>query len=146
MKRRGFLGFLSGAIASGPTLVKSMADTTITDAGFGTGALSAAPNMPAMPSAGVAAKVVAWIKKNGVPDWKMQQVQRHADYRRSNGIDPDIACLRSVSSGWKAREQRRRNLERELAYSLASINAEAERRSFQDKLRTKFGAEIGWYE
>jgi hypothetical protein len=76
----------------------------------------------------------------------MNDISRRADYQRQHGLDPDIASLVSVSPGWKARTQRRRNLDREIDRSLASIGGSAARRAFEEKMRQQFGDFVDWYE
>lgn len=146
MKRRGFLGFLGGAVASGPTLAKSITDTTLADAGYSNVGLNAAPIEAAIPTKGEAGRIVKWIQNAGIPEWKMARIRERVTHMRPYGVDPDLACLRSVSPGYKAREQARRNLERAIASSLASISGETERSNFFDKVKTKFGHYIEWYD
>lgn len=149
MKRRAFLGFLGGAAASGPTLAKSIAgDAVLKQAGFAAGGAvcGAAPTSPPVPSNGTIAKAVRWIRRKGIPEWKMHDLRRQADYERQHGIDPDIACLVSVSPGWKARTQRKRNLNRVIDRSLASIGRSGARNAFEQKMQKQFGEFIDWYD
>jgi hypothetical protein len=46
----------------------------------------------------------------GIPAWKKRQYQRYARYNRT--LDPDIASLRSISTGYKLRMQWRRDVVR----------------------------------
>jgi hypothetical protein len=150
MKRRGFLGFLGGAVASGPTLAKSIADTTLADAGYSNIGLNAAatpvPAMSSVANKSTAGRIVKWIQKNGVPEWKMARIRERVNHQRVFGIDPDLACLRSVSPGYKAREQTRRNLDRAIAASIASIALDVDRQTFFDKVKAKFGGYVEWYD
>lgn len=149
MKRRAFLGFLGGAVAAGPTAAKAAVDDlTLKQAGFSAAGqvVGAAPNaLPSIPE-GAIAKTVRWIRRTGIPTWKMNDLKRHADHLRQFGLDPDLAALRSVSGGWKAREQRRRNLERAIEFSLASIGRDGARRAYEDKVQSKFGGYLSWYD
>jgi len=149
MKRRSFLGFLGGAAVSAPTLAKAAADNTILkQVGFPMGGevVGAAPMMPDMASTGTVAKFVRWVRRTGIPAWKMQELKHRAEHNRRYGLDPDLACLVSVSAGFKARSQRRRNLERTIEQSLASIGRHSAQRAFQDKILNRFGDGIDWYE
>lgn len=154
MKRRGFLGFLGGAIAAGPSAARAAIDTTLADAGFATQGLMAAPTMsecvgpdhsPEVTNT-LARRMIKWIRKGGIPEWKMNEIRRRADERRTFGLDPDLACLRSVSPGFKARTQRARNIEREIEKALTGLDADLEERAFHEKMRKKFGTSIGWYQ
>ena len=148
MKRRGFLGFLGGAVAAGPSAAKAAIDTTLADAGYvGQGLSAAACNTPA-PYEGMSKlgrKLVQWVRSEGVPEWKKRHIERNADHWRASGIDPDLACLKSVSPGYKAREQRRRNIERETERCLAMLDVEIQQRDFHETIKQKFGVMVGWY-
>lgn len=149
MKRRQFLGFLGGAVAAGPTAAKTAASNSVLrQAGFAAGSevASAAPAPIPAASAGVVSKAVRWIRLNGVPAWKMHDIVRQADYKRANGLDPDIACMVSVSAGWKARTQRKRNINREIEASLAGIGRSGARHAFEEKMQKRFGAFFDWYD
>lgn len=146
MKRRGFLGFLGGAVAAGPSIAVKAVDPVLAEAGFATTALSAAPAIPTTPSSGAVGNIVRWIRRNGIPAWKMREIKRRANYERSHGIDADIACLRSVSSGWKARKQRQRNIDRLVEESISSIGHQSDRMSFTGRIQSMFGANVDWYE
>jgi len=149
MKRRSFLGFLGGAAVSAPTLAKAASDNAaLRQAGFPMGAevCGAAPVMPAYANAGAVSKFVRWIKRTGIPDWKMSQLEQRAEYFRRYGLDPDLACLVSVSAGFKARSQRRRNLERVIDQSLGSVGMNGKRNAFYNKVRDRFGDDIDWYD
>jgi len=148
MKRRSFLGFLGGAAVSAPTLAKAATDNAILkQAGFPSGGelVGAAPGMPTYATGGAVSKFVRWVKRSGIPAWKMNDLKNRAEHHRSYGLDPDLACLVSVSAGFKARSQRRRNLERVIEQSLASIGREGARRAFYDKVETRFGG-VDWYD
>ncbi|NTG94240.1 hypothetical protein [Rhizobium rhizogenes] len=146
MKRRGFLGFLGGAVAAGPSVAMKAIDPVLAEAGFASSTLSAAPALPSAPSAGVIGSVVRWIRRNGIPAWKMSEIKRRSNYERQYGIDPDLACLRSVSSGWKARKQRQRNIDRLIEESISSIGHSTERVGFSGKIQSLFGQNVDWYE
>lgn len=149
LAHRKFLRFLGGAAASGPVLAKAtIDDLVLKQAGFPmSNAIGvAAPQLPARVSEGAVARMVRWVRRAGIPAWKMNDLRRQADYARQFGLDPDLAALRSVSGGWKAREQRRRNLERAIEFSLASIGRNSARRSFEDKVQAKFGEHVEWYD
>ncbi|HEU0071188.1 MAG TPA: hypothetical protein VFS04_07830 [Alphaproteobacteria bacterium] len=151
MQRRGFLGMLSGALAAGPNAVKAALDNKVlAQAGFPSGAAGAvascAPSEPIMPTKGAEARVLRWIRKNGVPDWKMNEIKMRANAERALGLDPDLACLISVSAGWKAREQRRRTLERMTDMSIANALGRRQRRNFFDFAFKKFGFDVEWYD
>lgn len=87
-----------------------------------------------------------WLGKNGIPDWKMHEIRQRADHERAYGLDPDLAALVSVSGGWKARQQRKRNLDRAIACSVTSIEQRTKRILFQDKMRAIFGEDVEWYD
>lgn len=148
VSRRSFFGFMGGAAASGPQVTRAIASDTLVQSGFpmGEAVTGAAPMAYESPSVGVVGKMVRWIRKTGIPHWKMQELKRAAEHQRSYGLDPDIAALRSVSGGWKAREQRRRNLERQIDWSLTTIGRRAELRNLNERTLTRFGHEIDWYE
>jgi hypothetical protein len=145
--RRGFLGFMGGAVVAGPKLAQTAADPILKQAGFSSGGAvgHAAPMAVPVMSEGATAKIIKWIRRNGIPAWKMTEIRNRADYKRA-GIDPDLACLVSVSPGWKAREQRRRNLEREIEMSLSSIGRSGGRRAFEERVQQRFGEYLDWYD
>src|SRR5690606_17837395 len=87
-----------------------------------------------------------WVAKNGIPDWKMQQIKRDASHDRTYGLDPDLACLRSVSANFKARTQLNRNLDRRIKQSLASVANRFSSQSFFEKTVEKFGFRVDWYD
>lgn len=148
MKRRFFLGLLGGTAAAGPAMVQEAVSPVLAQAGFaGAGAVAgAAPIEIEPPATGAIGKVIRILRRSGIPAWKMRELQRRANYERRFGIDPDIAALRSVSPGWKARKQRRRNLDRIIDTSLSSIGDNSERHNFITKLQRKFGPHVDWYE
>lgn len=151
MQRRGFLGMLSGALAAGPNAVKAALDNKVmAQAGFPSGAAGAvascAPSEPIMPTKGAESRVLRWIRKNGVPGWKMNEIRMRANAERALGLDPDLACLVSVSAGWKAREQRRRTIERMTDMSIANALGRHQRRAFFDFAFKKFGFDVEWYD
>jgi len=149
MKRRAFFGFLGGAAVSGPALAKAATDNAILKhAGFPMGGESivAAPSMPVAASTGAVSKIVRWIRRSGIPEWKMTELRRRADYNRKFGLDPDLACLVSVSAGFKARAQRQRNIEREIESSLSSIGRHSALNAFNQKVRDRFGEGLDWYD
>ncbi|WP_034853211.1 hypothetical protein [Sinorhizobium sojae] len=148
MKRRGFLGFLGGAAAAGPALAKQAADPVLRQAGFPMGGeVAGAALMPApAPPAGAISKAIRWIRKQGIPAWKMREISQRANYERRYGLDPDLACLVSVSPGWKARTQRSRNLERMIEESVSRIGHHQERHGYLGKLQEKFGIDADWYD
>lgn len=137
---------MGGAAASGPSLAKMAADkSTLADMGI-TSAVEAAPVASSLPG-GAAAKIVNWIRRVGIPPWKMDEIKRRAMYdARGQGLDPDLACLRSVSPGWKAREQRRRNLDRQIQWSLSGIGRQVGIREFEKQVQVKFGQPFSWYD
>jgi hypothetical protein len=47
--------------------------------------------------------LAAFLRSNGLPDWKRQQFRNYA--RSIRVIEPDLAALRSVSPGWMLRRQ-----------------------------------------
>lgn len=148
MKRRSFLGLFGGTVAAGPALMQEAVSPVLAQAGFaGAGAVTgAAPVEIEPPTTGALAKFTRFIKRSGIPAWKMRELKQRANYERRFGIDPDLAALRSVSPGWKARKQRTRNLDRIVAASIASIGSNAERHTFTDKIREKFGFHVDWYD
>lgn len=149
MNRRGFLGFFGGAAVSAPSLARAAAgDAVLKQAGFaaGNGLVGASPMTVAPASTSVVTKAVKWIRRNGIPSWKMYDITRQADYQRRNGLDPDIASLVSVSPGWKARAQRKRNLDRAIETSIASIGRSGARNSFEQKMSKQFGDFVDWYD
>jgi hypothetical protein len=48
-------------------------------------------------------KLLDWVLRNGIPEWKRRQFRRRA--RDTRMLDPDIAVLQSVSFGHKLRMQ-----------------------------------------
>jgi hypothetical protein len=50
------------------------------------------------------------LVRGGIPAWKKRQYQRYARYNRV--LDPDIASMRSISTGHKLRMQWRRDVAR----------------------------------
>src|SRR5882724_1295223 len=64
-----------------------------------------------------ATRLLDFIKKSGIPEWKQADLRRTA--RRTRQLDPDIASLRSVSISGKLKMQWQRNekiiLEREIS-------------------------------
>lgn len=149
MRRRAFFGFLGGAAASGPALAKVAADhATLRQAGFSMGSevACASPTSAAPASAGAVSKFIRWVKRSGIPAWKMHELRRQADYQRQYGFDPDLASLVSVSPSFKARTQRQRNLDRLIETSLASVGRNSERHKFDEKIRAQFGDGLDWYD
>lgn len=149
MNRRGFLGFFGGAVAAGPAAARSMAsESVLKQTGFAGGSevAGAAPAPIENATSSAYRKAVRWIRRNGIPEWKMNELRQRAEHKRGTGIDPDLAVLRSVSPGWKAREQRRRNLEREIEFSLSSIGRGRARDEFSKKLSDRFGGWMDWYD
>lgn len=150
MQRRGFLGMLTGALAAGPNAVKAALDgKVLAQTGFPSvaagGVASCAPSAPVMPTRKAEAAALRWIRKTGVPDWKMNEIRMRANSERAFGLDPDLACLVSVSPGWKAREQRRRTIERMTDMSIAIALGARHRRGFFDFFHKKFGFDLEWY-
>lgn len=147
LARRNFLGLFGGAVVAGPSAAKAAADPVLKQAGFPMGGeiIAAAPIPGFDAPVGVVAKVRNWILRTGIPAWKMHEIRRQANYERSMGLDPDLACLISVSPGYKAREQRRRNMDRKMADALESIGIESHRKDFKAKLLKKFGYDVDWY-
>lgn len=148
MQRRGFLGFLTGAVAAGPRAMKAaFDDRVLVQAGmpWGGEVAAAAPIEAVISEKGVAKRALAWVRKRGIPDWKMTELRERANHQRALGLDPDLACLVSVSPGWKAREQRRRNLARVVDASFASLGSSAERRFWHNQAAKKFGDYVDWY-
>lgn len=148
MQRRGFLGFLTGAVAAGPRAMKAaFDDKVLVQAGmpWGGETVAAAESAAVISEKGIAKRALAWVRKRGIPDWKMAELRERANERRALGLDPDLACLVSVSPGWKAREQRRRNLARVVDASLASIGRDFERSSWHQQVVKKFGRYVDWY-
>lgn len=149
MNRRGFLGFFGAGAVSAPSIARAAAgDAVLKQAGFAAGSAieCAAPTTAVPVSTSVLAKAARWIRRTGIPSWKMNEITRRAEYQRQHGIDPDIACLVSVSAGWKARTQRQRNLDREIDRSLSSIGMNSARRKFEEKMQQKFGDFVDWYD
>ncbi|MGV1913573.1 hypothetical protein G6K96_21815 [Agrobacterium vitis] len=147
MKRRGFLGIFAGAVATGPQALKAATDDAIlrsTGIPSGIEVAGASPCQPAVGS--TSPKVINWIKRIGIPEWKMQEIRMRADHDRVQGLDPDLAVLRSVSAGYKAVEQRRRNVERRIAQSLTFIDIHHQRQGFAKKVLSKFGYDLHWYD
>lgn len=148
MKRRGFLGMFGGAVVAGPSLAhQAVSQNVLSQAGYGFGSIATAPMEAAAVSEGMASQIVKFVRKNGIPEWKMNDLRRQANHLRSIGLDPDIAALVSVSGGWKAREQRRRTMDRLIEASLASIGRDTERKSFLGKIKSKLGVDyFDWYD
>lgn len=148
MRRRGFLSFLGGAAAAGPVAAKGLADSVLMQAGFPSASIvaAAAPAATIAPPLNVMARARRWVMKAGIPRWKMNEIIARANHDRSLGLDADIACLRSVSPGWKAREQRRRNLERRIEQSLNNMSQQSERDAFFQKMKKRFDANFDWWD
>lgn len=147
MKRRGFLGFFGGAVVAGPRIAhQAVSQNVLGQAGYAQGMGHAAPMAMEPITEGVAAQIVKFVKKNGIPEWKMNELRERANHMRDSGLDPDLAALVSVSGGWKAREQRRRTMNRVVESSLISISREAARKSFVGKIKDKLGVDyFDWY-
>ncbi len=147
MQRRGFLGLFGGAVMAGPRAIKAaFDDKVLVQAGmpWGGEVAAAAPVEAVISEKGLARRALSWVRKRGIPNWKMAELRERANDRRF-GLDPDLACLVSVSPGWKAREQRRRNLARAVDASLASLGSSVERRFWHKQAAEKFGDYIDWY-
>lgn len=76
----------------------------------------------------------AFFRKQGIPTWKKDQLQRTA--RESRLLDPDLAALRSISPSAMLRIQWRRNEKNILNLYLRRIEEEEERHEYQNKHRT----------
>lgn len=145
MNRRGFLGFLAASPVSAKAAVD---DKILTSSGFNNGIEGAlvSPCEQKLPSEKQAKKFYEWIAKNGIPEWKMNEIKKSSNYDRSLGLDPDLACLRSVSANFKANTQLKRNIDRRVKMSLASISNDINRNNFFSKAMEKFGFNFGWYD
>lgn len=155
MKRRAFLRFLGLAGAAGPSVGAMVGDPVLAQTGFrgaslvgGAGSWGTlggpADCAPADPADVPIRKIVNWIRRNGIPRWKMAEIEMRADNRSRAGIDVDLACLRSVSPGWKARKQQQRNLQREIDASLASLGRDQAMRKYRKRMEDQFGAFVDW--
>jgi len=159
MKRRSFLGFLGGAAVAGPSAAKqSLGDAQLKHMGFphGTGALvssKAETDSAAMalevatskPTMGRLKSFVAWIRKRGVPDFQMGEIQAVMQQMKSDGLDADLAVLVSMSPVNKARIQRARNYDRALDRMLMRVVSSKAREEFNAEVQKKFGFEPNWW-
>lgn len=111
MKRRAFLGFLGGAAVAGPQAAKSAAQMTMADTSFA--GLGLARNMGAL-AAGSESPDKSWAVTSlkrlvGMSD---VEVARRKRGHYVDGLDPEVASLRSVSLVHKVRMTRDRAFER----------------------------------
>lgn len=159
MKRRSFLGFLGGAAVAGPSAAKqALADTQLKHMGFlhGTGALvssKAETDSAAMalevatskPTMGKLKSFVSWLRKRGVPDFQMGEIQAVMQQMKSEGLDADLAVLVSMSPVNKARIQHARNYDRASNRMLMRVVATQSRDEFNAEVKDKFGFEPNWW-
>lgn len=159
MKRRGFLGLLGLS----PFGAKMAADDALVQMGFSHGSkilTAAAPLVgdmaegdsfpqvaPGSPSEShndwlidKARKLSRYIKRNGIPDWKLDELREEAWRNPPSGIDPDLAVLQSMSPARKAVIQRAWNFER---MKTMSVN-----RNLRQAAQARFSKKIGfdWYD
>lgn len=115
MKRRAFFGFLGGAAVAGPSVAKSAAQMTLSDlnlrqagvAMLGSGLEAAGSQcVPADPKTYATKMLERLMGKTPV-----QIAREKADYH-INGLDPEIASLRSVALQSKIRMTRAADYER----------------------------------
>lgn len=127
MKRRGFLGFLGGAVAAGPAMAKqaatvgmeamSLAGVNAAAAGSeieASFAWATAPGNPIAPISPLDPK--HWIQQElrELVGMTAEERERRRRCTRVHGLDPDLAANRSFSLAAKVRLQRDRNFEREM--------------------------------
>ena len=121
MKRRSFLAALGMAPLAGAAAVKQEAASLGSmPTGLGAGAAGresdwqTVSSVTAMGNGGWAerlAKVAGYISKNGVPEWKRQELLRQI---RVTQLDPDLVANRSFSLASKMRMQRDRIVAKEI--------------------------------
>lgn len=152
MKRRGFLSFMGGAAAAGPSLAKTMADQVVSDAGlkaFGSVPLPAAagdsPTTPLSIPITLLRKIRGLIRKEGIPRFKQLEINQRANHY--TGLDPDIACLVSVSGSWKVRRQRQRNIQVLTDEALEWLEQRSAQREWSKAMAERVGYDgyVDWY-
>lgn len=129
MKRRGFLGFMGGAVAAGPGMAKQAAAQTLADLSIVDG-INPAP--PLSYYGEFPPRQADWaIPRLG----KFKELLKSAESLKRKhmktpvpALDPDLANMRSISLGSKIRMQRDRNfkhwLENEGGWLQRAINGE----------------------
>lgn len=129
MKRRGFLGFMGGAVVAGPSMAKQAAQTVGIEA-MSLGSIAPDYDLSAG-SYGVSGGPAnaeydhgQWLKDriaevSGISN--EERARRMASIHPST-LDPDLAVNRSMSLQFKVREQKRRILERSMAAEHFSLS------------------------
>lgn len=111
LARRGFLRMLGGAVAAGPAIGKSAADMTLADTRLWPQGLSAGnlvePPVPHTPSATHARSMLEELKRGGEQARRLRRTRLHLE-----GLEPDLATMRSLSLTTKVRLSRDRAFER----------------------------------
>lgn len=132
MKRRGFLGFISGAAVAGPGMAKAAVTTGLEGLSIGNvgGMMAFAPEAPYYNGEGISSSgdfppthPRHWVQRqlaeymSATADELQQQRLRTEVHM----LDPDLATNRSYSLAAKMRIQRDRNFERNRAAQKRSI-------------------------
>lgn len=128
MKRRGFLGFMGGALAAGPSMAKQAA------VGIESLALPTIPypeeaiegwGGPAGLSTGEHDHL-KWMRDRiaGLTGMSAEERRDRMETMSVTQFDPDIAVNRSMALHAKVREQKRRNFEQSRGRELRHLNRE----------------------
>lgn len=153
MRRRKFLGFL----AASPIAAQSVAKNALVQTGFSVGgtlpaALNSIDVQPSECSPSAARTPLNLLRKlakslgNGeklLPAWKEIEVQERA--ANFTGIDPDLAAMVSVSTSYKIRTQKKRNIELCRKQAIARLYQSEERNNWEQKVHKEIGQHIHWY-
>ena len=115
MKRRAFLGFLGGAAVAGPSAAKSVAEMSLSDLSLrlaGMGVLSGAPEGGGCVDGAINNRSYAKEALARMMGKTAHQRAKDISGQYVDGLDPEIAGLRSVALHTKVRMTRVSNYER----------------------------------